>query len=435
MRRAIFYTSGTQLAIQAIGLLTGIAVARLLGPAGRGQLAAVMSWPSMMAYLGNLGLPVAFAFAAARFPTQRHQLFGNSIAVAMVQWLVLGALGLAILPRALASHGEQVVHLAILYIWLYLPLNLLTLYANSIQQGSGMYGAYNAVRAGVPLSYAAGLGVLWLLASFTVSHVVFANLLSNLVALVLVLAVALPSLKRLRHSSGTGWTSRAALRRDLRYGVTAQIGALQPFAGLRLDLVVLTTLVGAHELGLYAVALAAANVLRAQGYALGQVALPEIAKRNRRTEQWRILGRFVMLAAAGSVVAAVVVIFAAKPLLRLIYGGEFVAAAPVLKLLTFAGGIGAIYRVVADGMRGMGRPGVPTAAELVALAVGVPVLVLGVSSFGAMGAAAAVLAVSAVSLLVALCVYVVWGSAGSAAQAQAVHGGQAARDGDESERL
>lgn len=414
MRRAIIYTTGTQLAIQAIGLVTGIIVARILGPTGRGQLAAVVSWPSMLAYLGNLGLPVAFTFAAARFPAQRHQLFGNGFSVAMVQWLVLGVLGLVILPFALASQGEQAVHLAALYLWLYLPLNLLTLYANAIQQGSGRYGAYNAVRVSVPLSYAAGLGVLWLLASFTVTHVVFANLVSNVIALALALATALPSLIRLRRASDARWNSGAALRRDLRYGVIAQVGALQVFSGLRLDLLVLTVLVSAHELGLYAVALSAANVLRAQGYALGQVALPEIAKRHRRSEQWRIIGRLVLPAAGGTVAAGLVVIFAAKPLLRAIYGGAFVAAAPALVVLTFAGGVGAIYRVVADGLRGMGRPGIPTATEIVALAMGVPILVFGASSAGATGAAAAVLVISGASLLVVLSISALQGPPGRA---------------------
>ena len=74
MKRAVLLTGGTQIGTQAIGLLTGILVTRWLGPDGRGQLAVIISWPSMLAYLGNLGLPVALTYAAAREPLQRHQL-------------------------------------------------------------------------------------------------------------------------------------------------------------------------------------------------------------------------------------------------------------------------------------------------------------------------------------------------------------------------
>lgn len=402
MRRAIAYTSGTQLIIQAIGLGTGIIVARALGPGGRGQVAAVISWVSMMAYVGNFGMPVALAYAAARYPAQRPQLLGNSAAMAIVQWLLLGLVGSLILPRALPGQGERVIRLALLYLWTYVPLNLLTLYANSIQRGAGRYGAFNLVRMSVPVGYVAALGTLWLTGVLTVSSVVVASIASNLFALVLALATALPWLLKVRREAQGAWLSRDAARRDLRYGLTAQIGALQPFTGMRLDVLALTIFVGSQQVGLYVAALAAANVLRAQGFALGQVALPEVARLRRQKEQWWAIRRFAMLAAAGGAVAAVIVFVVGGALLRIVYGAAFAPAAPILNVLTVAGGVAAVYRVVADGLRGMGRPGVSTAAELAGLVIGLPLLILFGAHFGGVGAAFAVLVVSVVSLGAAL---------------------------------
>jgi O-antigen/teichoic acid export membrane protein len=402
LKRAIFLTSGAQIAIQLIGLLTGILVARWLGPEGRGELAVVISWASMLTYLGNLGMPVAFAYSAARKPELRHQLWGNGLLVAAVQWLVLGLIGWLLLPKVLASHGPSLVHLTVLYLWVYLPLNLLTLYANAIQQGSGHYARYNAVRLSVPIGYATLLLVFWIAGRINVQSVVLANILSNALTLTLAMALALPPLIRLSHRAAHSWVRLTALRSDLRYGLSAQIGTLQPFSGLQLDVLALTMLSATHDLGLYMAALAGANLLRAQGYALGQVVLPEVAKQENRAEQWRIIHRFMAIAAAGGAAAFIVILFGARPLLRLVYGEAFEPAEQILKLLVAAGAVGAVYRILADGLRGMGRPGVSTLAELTGLGVGVIGLSVGIPFWGTQGAAMAVLAASIASFIAAL---------------------------------
>ncbi len=402
MKRAILLTSGAQIGIQTVGLLTGILVARWLGPDGRGQLAAVISWASMLAYVGNLGLPVAFTYASARVPQLRHQLLGNGLLMAAAQWLVLGLIGWLLLPMLLAKHGASLAHLAVFYLWAYLPLNLLTLYANAIQQGSGQYARYNAVRLSVPISYAMLLLVFWAMHRIDIDSVVLANILSNAMTFTLTMALALPSLWKLARSVPDSWFGFANLRGNVRYGLSAQIGTLQPFSGLQMDVLVLTVLSSVHDLGLYMAALAGANLIRAQGYALGQVVLPEVAKQEQHSEQWRIIRRFMMIAATGGGVAFIVVLFAAAPLLRIVYGEVFEPAAPILKILVAAGTVGAVYRILADGLRGMGRPGASTIAELVGVGVGVFGLAICVPRWGASGAAMSVLAASVASFAAGL---------------------------------
>ncbi len=402
MRRAVLLTSVTQIAIQAIGLLTGILVTRWLGPDGRGQLATVISWASMLAYLGNLGLPIAFTYASARQPQLRHQLLGNGLLMAAAQWLVLGLIGWLLLPILLAKHGPLLAHLAVLYLWAYLPLNLLTLYTNAIQQGSSHYARYNAVRLSVPFGYAMLLLAFWAMHRISVESVVLANILSNALTLTLAIALALPPLLRLARTVPDSWIGFANLRKNIGYGLSAQIGALQLFGGLRLDVLALTILSATNDLGLYMAALAGANLIRAQGYALGQVVLPEVAREGQRSKQWRIILRFMMIAGVGGGIALIVVLFTAAPLLRLVYGAAFEPAAPILKILAAAGAVSAVGRILADGLRGMGRPGVPTLAELVGAGIGVLGLAVLIPTWGILGAAMAVLAASVASFAMTL---------------------------------
>lgn len=400
MRKHALITVGGQVGIQAIGVATGIIVARLLGPAGRGQLAAIIAWVSMIAYVGDLGLPVAYTYRAARRPGIQRDLVGNAVLIVVAQWAILAAVGTWALRSALGGQGAPTIHLAIVYLWVYLPLNLLTRYANAIQRGAGDYTSFNAVRLCVPVTYIVFLGSLVALGHTSVGAVVAANLLANAATLVLATVLFTSMLRRQsRRTIDKGrWFDPRALMQDLRYGLSAHIGTLQPFNRLRVDVLVLTVLLSAHDVGLYMVALAGANLLRAQGFAFGLIAMPEMARERDPGRRKRTLFRLGGATAVITGAAAVVALVWARPLLRLVYGADFTAAAPILRVMVVGGTAAALYRVLGDGLRGAGYPLRSTVAEVIGLAVGVPALAILTPLAGATGAAVAVAMASFVSL-------------------------------------
>ncbi len=398
-RKSAFLTLGTQVGIQILGLLTGIVVARSLGPGGRGELAAIIAWVSMLAYLGNLGLPVAYAYASAREPSRIRQLLGNGVLAVLVQWPALILVGLLVLKLALSEHPHRTSQLGVPYLCLYLPLNLLTLYANAIQQGLGRYSGFNAVRLCVPASYLLGLGVLLATDHMSVGTVLAANLFSNLVTLLLALILIAGILRRSHNERGL--FDLSALRRDIRYGLSAHLGTLQPFTSLRVDVLLLAVLLTPYHLGLYVAALSGAGLINAQGIALGMVVMPEVAKSPDHATQRQLITRFVVVALLLGLSTAALGLIWAEPLIRFIYGTAFVGAATALRLLLIGAIVASVYRVLADGLRGMGRPLSGTAAELASLAVGVPAILVLVPTKGVNGAAIAVGLASASALLVA----------------------------------
>ena len=385
-RKSTFITLGTQVGIQAIGLVTGILVARFLGPEGRGELAAIIVWVSLVAYLGNLGLPAAYTYAAARDPGRLRNLLGNGLIAMLAQWPLLVAAGLLVVYLALGGYANPTRQLAVTYLILYIPLNLLTLYANAIQQGLGHYASFNAVRLCVPATYLAALGVLIWLDHFTVTGVIAANLFSNFATLALALGLVLWLARR---TSGGPWLDLPSLKKDLRYGVSAHLGMLQPFTGLQVDVLMLTLLLPPQDLGLYMAAVAGAGLIRAQGVALGMVAMSEVAKHRQPAAQRRQLLRFAgFTLLIGGLTAAVLVVWA-QPLVALVYGEAFSAAAVALQVLAVGALIASLNRVLAAGLRGMGKPFGGTASELASLAVGVPAILLLAPTSGAKGAAIA----------------------------------------------
>src|SRR5438105_4342214 len=96
-------TMATTFEIQALGLVSGILVARLLGVHGRGLLATVILVPNLLAYLGDLGGPVAYAYLVATRRESAAALLRNAVALALGQSIVLALLGVPIVLFALRN--------------------------------------------------------------------------------------------------------------------------------------------------------------------------------------------------------------------------------------------------------------------------------------------------------------------------------------------
>ena len=79
----------------AIGFVTSIVVARLLGPDGRGLLGVASSIAAVSVAIGSLGIPIAISYYASRRPRLMSELIGNALAYAAV--LLIGLLVLSLM--------------------------------------------------------------------------------------------------------------------------------------------------------------------------------------------------------------------------------------------------------------------------------------------------------------------------------------------------
>jgi O-antigen/teichoic acid export membrane protein len=370
--------------IQAIGLFTGVLVARVLGVEGRGQLAAVILWPSVVTYLGDLGLPLAYVYESARDRRQIPALIGNALVASLAQWLTLSVLGSAIVLLALHRFGSTVALTGAVFLVTYLPLNLLTRYLNAVNQGSHAFLRFNAVRFSVPLSYAVVLVLLMGIGLRSVQWVVVATLLANGFALTAVLAL---SLRPLLHSFGAPRTDLKLLRRTLGYGLRAHIGNLTPVDSMQVDLLLVTLLLGASDAGLYSVAISASMVLRAQGTALGLVALPEVAAAPTAPEQRSVMGGIFRLSLLINLATAGTIVAVAGLLVPGIYGRDFAPAVPIVRILVLGIVAASLRQLLGDCLRGAGKPLAPTIAEIASWVVGLTALGVLVPMLGLRGAA------------------------------------------------
>jgi O-antigen/teichoic acid export membrane protein len=375
-------TGGTLLAtavIQSLGVLSGALVARLLGVTDRGLLAAIVLWPAIVAYVGDIGGPSAFIYISSAHRERRTALLGSALGLAATQSAVILLLGLPLATLALHSYSS-ILLIGLLFTVAYVPINVLTRYLNALNQGAGHFGQFNAVRLAVQLTYVTGVALLFVLHQSHLGLVVIVTVLSNVAAL----TIAARPLYRSR--LGTLRPDFELIRQTFSYGVRAHLGNLRPMESLQLDLAAVFVLLGPRAAGLYTISISSTIALRAAGASLGMVAFPSVASAVGIQRRREALGRWFRLGLLMLAPPAVVLGVLAGFLVPLVYGAAFEGAVPVVRILAISSVMASLSIVLGDFLRGAGEPLMASLSEAASLAVGVLLLALLIPRYGIIGA-------------------------------------------------
>ncbi len=371
----------TSFGIQGLNIVSGIITARLLGPAGKGELTAVLLWPGVLAAVGGLGLIEAVVYFTARVGRER-EIAGTGLLVALLQSLVLVMIGYYIVPLVLGHYGSQAVHAARLYL-VWLPLSLLTLTAMGILQGKMEFGSFNRLRLTVIAISVFGLVGLYLAGWVSVTNIVLVYIGAN----VLTLAAAVSAL------AIRGWLAfRPAadlIRPMMIYGLKSHTETVAGMANLRADQMIIALFLAPVSLGLYVVAVTLGSALGLLSSSVALVALPAVARGHSIGEMRRDFIRSVRVTFVLSAITAVLIVFLTPFLISLFFGRAFLPATNVARVLLLAAVILSTSRVLSACLKAINRPLVPGLAELLAVIITVVALAALLPWLGLMGAAIA----------------------------------------------
>lgn len=357
-------------AFSALAFVTGPLLARALGPAGRGDLAAILVPLSVTGPVAVLGLDIFAARQAARGRSVGTLALSLGVLVLGIGVIVL----LAGIPlSALLAENRPVVHDFLLIGFASMPLILLGLLLIGICSGLERWRLVIATRL-VPGGLVAGaLVVLFLTDALTVSSAAVVYLLTSISA-VLIVAPVLRG-QRFRFD----WR---VVKKAVPFGARVWVGTTSDLANVRLDQVLMITLVSPSELGLYAVAV---NIGSFAWIITGGISPPLLARisSGELALAPRTLRTVLTLVALLTVVVAV-----STPLvLTLLFGREFIDAARPTWLLLAAGLPVAGITILTQTLNGVGRPGLAGLGHGAALLITVPGLLLLLPVWGAIGAA------------------------------------------------
>src|SRR5664279_1341851 len=109
---AILQTVCVRVMLLALNFGTGIIVARSLGPAGRGELAAIALCPTFIATLVTLGIPTSLRYHTRRNPENGAQFYAASFLLLLVTGIAAAVSGTFLMPLLLHSYDLSVVRTA-----------------------------------------------------------------------------------------------------------------------------------------------------------------------------------------------------------------------------------------------------------------------------------------------------------------------------------
>jgi len=352
---AITRTACFNAAAAAAAALGAVIIARTVGPAVRGEYAAIIAWFNALLLFGELGQSAAVCFHVASDPRRGPGYVATSRAMMMASGLCALASGLVVAP--VLAHGDPGLSAAYRIIFGGSVIAFIgASYTYALQPAS--MPRWNLVRVSQPalaLAIVIGLRLARLLTLDTAIGAL-------LVSLAFQLGYAYYWCRRCGLVPGR---VQSRLIGPLTRTGLAQLGAITPSAiNSCLDQLVLSQLVPSADLGRYAIAVSVTMVPVPLVSAIGNVAFPRLAAR-RDGAAGRGQVPLVATAAGAAIASAILVPLAvsASWLIPAVFGSCYRGAVPLLWVLTPGGIFLACGQVAGDLLRGLGRPGLVATAQ------------------------------------------------------------------------
>ena len=379
--------------LQLLVVVSGVLVARSLGPEDRGYLALLIVVSGVFALAGMLGLPSAVTYYIARDPAQARRIASSLGWVGVLQVgavFVLQAAALAVLVESDPKNVRVAAAISLL-----LPPGILALsFGVAILQGQRRFTAFNLLRILPSTAYVVGVVIVYALNA--TSLVLFMALWAavNLIGGFFALAFAVRGLPE--HAEEEPGPSREQM---MKFGLKALLGGLSPVDAVRLDQALVGLFLSPIALGYYVVGQAFSVLPRVVAASVGMVAYPQVAAERDRHTARRAMWKFFFLGLTLSGLVVVALELMAGELISLLFGDDFTEATTIAQILLIASLFMAGRRVLTDGVNGLGHPGYGTIAEVTSWILLLPAVAILLPWFGAEGVALALAVSWGVSLL------------------------------------
>lgn len=389
--RAVVQSILLRIVILALQAGTGILTARVLGPAGRGELAAMILWPLLVASITTLGVPSSLIYYLRQRPQERRELIGSGFVMAVVLGSLAAVVASLILPWWLRQYSPFVIHAAQWFL-ITVPICSVTLAGRAVLEASDQFSASNLIQTLTPFA------TLMALLAFLGTH-----RLTPFTAALSYIAASIPTfwymMARVRRIgvAGLRWCS-SIVRLILSYGLRSYGVDLLGTLALYVDQALVVSLLSASAMGSYVVVLSLSRMLNVFQNSVVMVLFPKAAGRSRE-DVIALTGQSVRISGFVTAACGLTICLAGPAVLRILYGSEYVAAAGALRILVAEAVLSGATFVLAQSFMALGRPGVVTMLQGLGLSLSIPMMLWLIPRLGIYGAAISLLVATTARLL------------------------------------
>lgn len=371
-------TLSANVLILGLNVGTGILTARFLGAEGRGEMAAMVYWPQLLAYLLTIGLPSALIYRLKTHPQEAKCIIGSVLWVGGLLGIVAIAIGYIIIPVWLNQYSLEIIRLS-QYAMLVAPLALLGILLVAVAQAQPTLETFNRARYGSPLIAFCFMLGLMALDALTPTSAVISIFLAGVIVNTLLIIWAWRSFRP--QLSG----SVRSLYSLFSYGLRAYGVDLLKIFSMHIDRMIVLYFLDAIAMGLYVTALSLAQILNIIPAGISSVLFPRTSGQ-ARDDVLKTIGQAVRVDLILVVTAGLPLFIIGPYMLGILYGDEFIGAAFAFRLLIVYVIISGLALILEQVFMAVGKPGRLSLVQGVAFCIGIPVLAWLVQGCGIEGA-------------------------------------------------
>jgi O-antigen/teichoic acid export membrane protein len=374
-------TIGTQVLTAVLGVISGALALRLLGPKGRGELAAVTLWPIALTFLGGLGIDRASVYFAAKKRPEFSSVATSCAALGATQTFAVFVAGLVVIPLVLRGYSSKDILLALMFL-ASAPFILAGNFQAGLLLGNQDTHGYNLFRLVAPVTYSGAVVVSFVLHIPSISGIVLLELVG------FVLAAATVTWLVRSHMRPT-WNWDARLAKDMvKYGAKTHAGDVSNFLNQRLDQLLMSMLLPSAALGYYVAAVAFADGVLIVPRGIGSITLVDSSNVDRR-RAWQVARRSLLHAAVWLVSSCVCLWLLCPVVIPALLGAKFAPSVLPCRILIPGSCAMGLTTVLFEAARGMNHPEITAYAEAAGLGVTAILLAFLLKPYGPVGAALA----------------------------------------------
>jgi O-antigen/teichoic acid export membrane protein len=354
----------TRLGVIGLGFVSSVITARILGPEGRGLLAVAITVNALGIQFSNLGLHSSTMYQVAKDRRLLSALAGNGLVVSLgmgaLAALVLWGVG-AFFPQTFSLQGD--LFFAALF---WIPLGLALLFAQNLILGLQDVRAFNQIEIGTKVVFLLFLGIFLTLQVNSVEWFVHVALGGVFITGLVWSAIRL----------GRRWKTRLVLslpvfKETLGYGVKAYFFQLFQFILLKIDLVLVNAMLGAQQAGYYSIAVMMTDYLYTFPTVTTYVHFPKISAFSEKVQKWTYTKKVALGIALVMISLSILLAMIAEPVIKTLYGEEFLPAVPAVLWLLPAIVFLSINAILMTYIASLGYPLVMVYAPAAAAAVNI----------------------------------------------------------------
>jgi O-antigen/teichoic acid export membrane protein len=338
-------TSGANVLRVGLGAVSGLLVSRLLMPRGRGELAILLYFPTLMGAFFSLGTPQAITALISKSAERTEEILTTGFRLAVVQVLLAVPLFVLCAPLTLTGDNRQLA----------VPVEIscacgafmiLVPYFNAMAYGLRRFTWVNAVMLAGQAGYVLALLILWLAGTLTPLAAALAALGSQLLQCLLHLIHIKPQ-----------WLNRklprGAYSQCLALGIRFAAPSLAAVVLLNADRAILIRTTTLEQIGYFAIAFALTMPITITTEAFTQIGFVEVSSAESSDASFALMLRRFQMAQVVAGMSFLLACALVDPVIRFGFGKAYVNAIPAAYPLALAMALRAMTRTLENNLRGL----------------------------------------------------------------------------------